>query len=152
MSVVPEFQGAFRFLSNFYVLPEPIEWEGILYPTTEHAFQAAKTLDLETRKKIAEAKKDGRPAPAVAKALGRAIRPLRPGWDSMRISVMEELLRLKFAHPKLGKLLLDTGDAELIEGNQWGDAFWGVCRRSGRNELGKALMRVRAAIREASTP
>jgi len=148
---IPEFQGRYRFLSNFYLLPEPLEWEGILYPTTEHAFQAAKSTDPAVRRVIAAAEKDGKPSPAIAKKLGRGV-ALRPGWEEMKIPIMEELLCLKFAHPALGRLLLETGDAFLIEGNTWGDTFWGVSRGSGRNELGKALMRVRAALKEASTP
>ena len=40
---IGEFDGKFRFLSNFY--PSPIFYDGILYPTVEHAFQAAKTVN-----------------------------------------------------------------------------------------------------------
>jgi predicted NAD-dependent protein-ADP-ribosyltransferase YbiA (DUF1768 family) len=73
------FDGPHRFLSNFYKPPEPIEWEGVLYPTTEHAFQAAKTLDRVKRKEIAEAS-----SPGMAKRLGRALRPIRPDWEQVK--------------------------------------------------------------------
>ena len=43
--------------------------------------------------------------------------------------------------------LLDTGDTELIEGNNWHDTFWGVCKGKGQNNLGKILMEVRKDIR-----
>lgn len=45
-------------------------------------------------------------------------------------------------------MLLKTGDEELVEGNTWGDTFWGVCKGKGRNELGKILMKVREEFRK----
>ena len=121
---ITSFNGANRFLSNFYLLPEPLEWEGQFYPTTEHAFQAAKTLDPALRKEIAEATGEGKPSPGLAKWIGRRV-AMRSGWDAMRIAVMEELLCLKFAHPRLGKLLLDTGDAEAHRGEHMGQRLLG---------------------------
>lgn len=41
---------------------------------------------------------------------------------------------------------LATGDAILIEGNTWGDRFWGVCEGFGQNHLGHVLMRVRVQL------
>ena len=40
-------------------------------------------------------------------------------------------------HPHLIEMLLQTGDEELVEGNKWGDRFWGVCKGKGENHLGK---------------
>lgn len=138
---IDSFSGEHRFLSNFYKLPQPIEWEGLLYPTTEHAYQAAKTLDVAQRMKIRDAK-----TPGQSKRLGRSV-TLRTGWDAMRVFVMDSLLWLKFSHPILRRWLLETGDAELVEGNTWGDTFWGVCKGHGQNHLGKGLMRIRDAIK-----
>ena len=56
---------------------------------------------------------------------------------------MRDALIQKFSDKKLQKKLIDTGDAELIEGNWWGDKFWGVCEGEGENHLGKLLMEVR---------
>ena len=42
-----------------------------------------------------------------------------------------------------------TRDRVLIEGNDWGDTFWGMTDGEGENHLGKILMRVRAELREA---
>lgn len=65
---------------------------------------------------------------------------------------MRDLVQDKFAeHPRLAQLLLDTGDALLIEGNNWGDSFWGVTRNGdgdGANYLGKILMEIRRGLRE----
>ena len=54
-----------------------------------------------------------------------------------------------WSDPEYRQRLLDTGDRELIEGNTWGDRFWGVCRGEGENKLGRILMRVRDELRAA---
>ena len=83
-----------------------------------------------------------------AKALGRKIE-LRPDWDSVKDIVMYDVCKLKFTtHTDLKEKLLSTGDAELIEGNYWGDVYWGVCNGIGKNKLGKTLMRIRSELRE----
>lgn len=43
----------------------------------------------------------------------------------------------------LKQKLLSTGNALLIEGNTWGDTYWGICNGRGQNKLGKILTRVR---------
>lgn len=127
------FDGPHAFLCNFH--PSPIEWEGVAYPTVEHAFQAAKTLDDDTRRWIAAL-----PLPLDAKAAGQRV-ALRPNWEAVKTAVMAELLRLKFADPALRALLRATGDAELIEGNHWFDRVWGQCPIGvGENRLGILLM------------
>ena len=61
---------------------------------------------------------------------------------------MLNLVRAKFKqNPGLAEKLLNTGERELVEGNQWGDTFWGVCSGKGENVLGKILMQVRLEIR-----
>jgi predicted NAD-dependent protein-ADP-ribosyltransferase YbiA (DUF1768 family) len=59
---------------------------------------------------------------------------------------MEDLSRQKFSHPELRQKLLDTGSCTLVEGNTWGDTFWGVCDGVGENHLGKLLMTIRADL------
>lgn len=136
---IRQFMGAYRFLSNFY--PSVIEYEGITYPTVEHAFQAAKTLDRGERLMIQRAE-----TPGIAKRLGRRVR-LRPMWDDCRLQVMEEILRIKFSDPELLHKLLETQPAKLIEGNTWNDEFWGAIVVGdglvGKNHLGKLLMKIR---------
>ncbi len=140
---VIEFQGAHRFLSNFY--PSPINIVGVSYLNVEAAYQASKTTDMKMRRQFSELN------PKEAKAYGRKI-PLRASWDDiLKVECMENCLRAKFAIPELRELLLDTGDAELVEGNVWNDEFWGVCRGKGRNIMGKLLMGLRdeLALHEA---
>ena len=135
MNKIDSFSGPYRFLSNFY--PAPVLLDNVLYPSTEHAFQAAKT----TGDRSAFLKG----TPTDAKRLGRRV-ALRPDWEAIKIDVMLDLLRQKFNGGGLRTKLLATGDAELIEGNMWGDRFWGVYRGVGENHLGRLLMRVRAEI------
>jgi hypothetical protein len=137
---IAEFQGEYRFLSNFW--PAEVEFEGITYPSVEHAYQSAKTLDIDERKRIAAL-----PTPVEAKRAGRAV-TLRSDWERVKFDVMERCVRDKFTrHPELCERLLATGEAELEEGNTWGDRVWGVYEGQGENRLGKILMQLRAELR-----
>lgn len=142
---IDDFHGKYFFLSNFY--NSPIWYKGKLWPTVEHAFQAAK-VDDDTANKILVAK-----TPGDAKRLGRQGK-MCPNWDTYRITVMRECLQRKFlCNDELLKQLLDTGDEELIEGTTWHDNFWGNCtcpkcaNITGENMLGKLLMEIRDKAR-----
>lgn len=139
LMLIDEFRGPYRFLSNFY--PCIVSFEDEYYPSTEHAFQAAKTIFPDARQLIRTAT-----SAALAKRLGRTV-VLRPGWNAMRVEVMRGLLIQKFKTPDLRGKLLSTGNAQLVEGNTWGDVFWGVCNGVGENQLGKLLMQVREGLR-----
>ena len=137
-ATIDRFVGDFAFLSNFY--GSVIYVNGQRYDTVEHAYQAAKTLDVGSQRLIREAK-----TAALAKKLGQAVE-LRPDWDVVKLPIMEDLIRKKFENPFLRPLLVATADAELIEGNHWNDTFWGICRGNGQNWLGKTLMKIRSEI------
>lgn len=140
------FDGEYAFLSNFY--NASCIFEGKFYPTVEHAFQAAKSLDSAERNWIAAAG-----SPGLAKRLGRRVN-LRPDWEKVKFDVMEECLRSKFADPALKKKLLATGNEELVEGNYWHDNTYGNCSCEkckdivGRNMLGNILMKLRTEFME----
>jgi ribA/ribD-fused uncharacterized protein len=127
------------FLSNFW--PVRVVLDGVEYPTVEHAYQAAKTLDSAERRRILAASTAGR-----AKKLGRRTR-IRPDWDAVKLDVMRDLLMQKFSCDSLRSALLATGDAPLVEVNTWSDYFWGVCNGIGENHLGKLLMQLRTQLR-----
>ncbi len=129
----------YRFLSNFY--PAEVEWNGIKYPTVEHAYQAAKTLNPKEVELIRTATTPGK-----AKQLGKVVTKI-PGFDILKIDVMRVLLYQKFDIPELKQKLLDTGDENLVEGNNWKDTFWGVYNGYGENHLGRLLMEVRAKLK-----
>lgn len=138
--MIDKFDGQYRFLSNFHVLFSPIEDElGLKYNSVEAAYQASKTLDIDERRVFTVLGADK------AKKLGKKIK-MRPDWDEVKLSVMEDLLRKKFTNDQLREKLLATGDVELIEGNWWGDRFWGVCKGEGENHLGKLLMKIRGEL------
>lgn len=141
--MIESFQGQYRFLSNFY--PAAVELDGLLYRSVEHAYQAAKTNDKAERDRIRSCEK-----PWQAKRLGRTV-TLRGDWEEIKLDVMFRLLRDKFSQSHLRDLLMATGDARLIEGNDWGDTFWGVAWGRGHNHLGKLLMQVRDELRRMNT-
>ena len=139
-----------RFLSNFYphkkdggLYPHHLQivYEGIVFDCVENAYQAAKTKDKDLRRKIS------RMSPYEAKAFWEKKehqKYLADGWAERRLDIMQDLVKQKFCnHPALKQLLLDTKDAILEEGNDWGDTFWGICNGKGENHLGKILMQVR---------
>jgi ribA/ribD-fused uncharacterized protein len=143
--IIGEFQGRYRFLSNFY--PAEVELDNIIYPTVEHAYQAAKTLSQISRAQIRLAG-----TPGQAKRMGRVVK-LRPNWEGIKLAIMDRLVCQKFSKEPLRSMLIATGDARLIEGNRWGDTFWGVCRGIGQNNLGLIIMNIREGlIREGQTP
>lgn len=134
--VIDSFSGQHRFLSNFYLAD--VIFDGNIYPSVEHAYQAAKTRDVRLRQAVRKARTAGE-----AKRMGREI-ILRPDWEAVKTGHMLVFLRRKFSHEYLRDKLTATGQATLIEGNTWGDRIWGVCGGVGENRLGKLLMRVRA--------
>ena len=139
------FRGQYAWLSNFH---GAVTVNGRAFATVEHAFQAAKTVIRSEQERVRLAA-----TPAAAKRLGRRV-TLRPGWDgALKLRVMRKLVRMKFEqNARLRVLLLDTGSAELVEFNTWGDTYWGVAYNSalgvavGDNHLGRILMEIRAEL------
>ena len=132
--IIDRFSGEYRWLSNFS--PVKIKFEDIIYPSVENAYQAAKTLSVSDREKISKVSASN------AKRLGRLVK-IRNDWDTIKLAVMENLLREKFSNHIYKKLLLSTRNAILIEGNYWNDTFWGICNNKGQNHLGKLIMKIR---------
>jgi len=136
-------------LNNFAATPITID--GIVYPTAEHAFQAAKTTDRATKERIAAL-----PTPGKAKHAGgkrapieRRITPI-PGWDDKRIAILHAILTAKFEqNADAAAQLQATGDRPIEEGNAHNDTFYGISFRThrGHNHLGRILQQIRAARR-----
>lgn len=145
MGKVTRFVGVYTFLSNFYPVPV-IGRNGWPFPSVEHAYQASKPPGDEAGERWAARIRDA-PTPGAAKKLGRKC-PVRDDWTTMeQLAVMYGLLVQKFDQDWLKAMLLETGDAEIVEGNTWGDTFWGRCGGVGDNHLGEMLMGIRDAIR-----
>ena len=141
--VIDSFRGEYECFSNFY-----IEKDG---KAVEHRFQALKPTDPAIAAKILAA-----PTARKARDMGRSrtLFKIRPDWEQVKDSLMEDLVRQKFLRDKVIMAeLLSTGDATLIEGNWWHDQYWGMVRGAdgkwkGRNQLGKILMKLRQEFRE----
>lgn len=167
---VTSFRGEYAFLSNFHVSPITVKAWRLIRPgakggevastlagdkisqwcfhsitarTVEHGYQAYKARDISDATAILAAK-----TPGEAKRLGRRV-ALRSGWDECKEEVMLRLLRAKFGqNERVREKLKATANRILIEGNGWGDRYWGVCNGRGRNRLGVLLMQVRLEIQE----
>lgn len=149
-------------LSNFW--PSPLTLNSVPYPTGEHAFQAQKSLELIDRCRIADC-----PTAFAAKRAGRQL-TLRPDWERVKKRAMLDVVAAKFTqNPDLAAQFPSTGDRLLVEGNNWGDEYWGAVggdglrlrnpalplftgpdgtQYQGRNYLGQILMAVRLVLRE----
>lgn len=136
------FRGELEYLSNFS--PYPAWFDGWKFPTAEHAFQAAKTLDTGVRTGFLQG------SPGEAKRLGRRVE-MREDWEQVKLMVMRQVLASKFTMtPQIGYWLLATGIYPLVETNTWHDNIWGdcecgrpACQQPGQNLLGISLMRLR---------
>lgn len=107
--MINQFIGKYSFLSNFH--SSQVVYEGLVYRSSEAAYQSAKTLDMELRKQFTLI------SPARAKELGKQIK-LRKDWNEVKDQIMEDIVRLKFKqNPLLMGLLLETFPLTLIEGN-----------------------------------
>lgn len=128
--------------SNFAAFP--IKLDGLVWPTSEHYFQAQKFDDTAYCEKIRKAK-----TPMIAAQLGRDRKmKLRRDWESVKVDVMFKAVTAKFSqYEELKNMLLETGDARLVEHTE-NDSYWGDGGNGrGRNMLGQLLMRVRDNFR-----
>jgi ribA/ribD-fused uncharacterized protein len=135
-------KAAYGEFSNFAAFP--IEMDGLRWPTTEHYFQAQKFEDESYREKIRLTA-----SPMLAARLGRSRQvPLRADWEQEKDEVMYRAVKQKFSsYPQLRTLLLETGEAQIIEKTS-NDYYWGCgTRGDGKNRLGEILMHVRDELR-----
>mgnify|MGYP004672821425 CR=1 FL=1 len=126
-----KFRDKYYFLSNMF--PCNILYNGINYKSVESAFQAQKDPS-----RINEfINLDG----FAAKKLGRKV-TLRKDWETIKLSIMEDLLRVKFSDKTLHDQLLAVTEP-IVEDNTWHDTFWGICNGKGENNLGKLLEKIK---------
>jgi ribA/ribD-fused uncharacterized protein len=136
--------GAF---SNLY--PRPIEFEGSVYATSEHAYQAGKASKPAVRDWILSA-----PTPSLAAmaAHGLYVWDVVPNWAQIKFDRMRAVLRAKFQqHVDLKDLLLSTGSARLVEAGTVNNAvnrLWGEVDGKGHNMGGVMLMELRSELRQ----
>lgn len=129
-----------RWLSNFHLCQ--VEYDGLKYPSSENAYQAAKCLVEKDRLQFVQI------TPEQARILGKHVQ-VRPDWEYVKEGVMHNILYAKFDQNRdLYKKLQDTGTEDLVEYNWWGDRYWGVYKGKGENHLGKILMKLRQELKE----
>jgi len=136
----------FGEFSNFS--PYEVYVLGTTWKTSEHYFQARKFQDSNLVLKVMDA-----PSPMEAAKIGRdRNNTIRDDWESIKLDVMREVVHAKFTqHASLKKLLLSTGNEDIVEASPY-DSFWGEgSDGSGTNHLGKVLMEVREQIRQESS-
>lgn len=139
--MIDSFRGKNRFLSNFHMTPVTVD--GLTYPSSEHAYMAQKCDDPYWKTRCQNPK-------VTAKDIKKASYTVKlvPNWDNNRLEQMEKVLTAKFTqNDHLQRLLVDTADQELIEGNAHKDTFWGVCEGIGENHLGNLLMKIRETLK-----
>lgn len=132
------------WLSNFS--PHPVNYNGIRYPTAEHAYQAQKFDDEARRRLIANLK-----LPRDAKAAAPHDDELPDQWYLLdRDRVMREVLTVKFSDGLLRRRLLGTGTTALVHLAPWDD-YWGTGKdERGGNRMGVILMELRERLRHES--
>jgi len=153
LPAIASFTGEYDFLSNFSRAAGEIP--------VEYGYQARKSLTRDGADWVRAA-----PGPGEAKRRGRQV-PCRPDWDEVKRRVMLEIVLAKFTDPYLGARLVATRGRTLIEGNTWGDRYWGAVADTqvppgagllpvwpdwqggiwiGHNWLGRILMMVRDVL------
>lgn len=148
-ATISDFSGEYRFLSNFYdKAPIYLDAIDLTMPSSEHLYQAMKCMFIDdvTPDIVKGLWQDcaALRTPAESKRWGQTV-PMNPlKWDQGKDWVMRGVIFEKFLQNEdiRGKLL-DTGAAMLVEGNTWGDTYWGRCNGKGNNILGSILMEVR---------
>ncbi len=130
--------------SNFY--PAPIQLDGHTWATSEHYFQAQKFITNEKHFHNILRLTNPREAFDYVRTHESAV---RSDWASVKDHVMLKACMAKFRqHPKLGQLLLSTGDRTLVE-HTTNDSYWGDGGDgTGRNQLGITLMKVRDSLKK----
>jgi ribA/ribD-fused uncharacterized protein len=157
---IEQFRGEYFFLSNMYALHVPIlALCGVKVPTSEHVYMSGRFKDPEIQLEVAKVRA---PRDVITPyAHGLAVKNFAhrlidqgheqlPNWDTSKLELMYTAVARKFfRNSDIAAALNATGNKELIEGNDWGDRFWGVDpvgSQNGENHLGKILMQVRSEL------
>ena len=127
--------------SNFALFP--INIEGVIWPSSEHFYQAHKFLDHDLQERVRAAA-----SPFLAAQIGRdPSLPMREDWDDVKDGVMLIALHAKYSqYSVLKELLASTGKSHIYEHTK-NDCYWADCGdHSGKNMLGQQLMQIRTEI------
>lgn len=131
----------------------PIKLLGVRILTSEALFQALKhTGNFSLQTLIFSL-----PSPMTAAMEGRRGVSLREDWDSVKLRVMDWVVRVKLLNnwDKFSKLLLSTGTKPIVEKSRR-DGYWGTIEVErtdgvhlvGENQLGLILENLREEVRD----
>jgi len=142
--IIGFYEREFYVFSNFSSFA--VDWQGRRWQTSEHAYQAAHFID--TNEKLYEKIFNARSAHDAYKIAKANADKAAKNWDEIKVTIMEEIIRLKLEqNPYVKKKLLETEELLLAEDSPK-DSFWGWGPdRNGRNELGKIWMKLREELR-----
>lgn len=154
--MINQFQGEHYFLSNMYVVDKPLLTPDEIYvPTSEHFYMASRFVEEGDRIAVARARAEDGDSRVFADGLAakklahELIEEGKPHYKTpyQRVQFMHRAVFTKFVtNPELAYKLIETGKEKIVEGNSWGDRFWGVSpvdNGAGNNYLGIILMNVR---------
>ena len=135
------FKNEYRWLSNFYKLQEPIDLYGCVFYYTENLYQAFKCNKADDFILMASL------TPGEAKRFGKRVE-LNPDFEANKLSIMKQILDIKFRQEYFKRRLLATGNCLIFEENSWKDFFWGCQNGIGENHLGKIIMEIREDLKK----
>ena len=135
------FKNEYRWLSNFYKLQEPIDLYGCVFYYTENLYQVFKCNKADDFILMASL------TPGEAKRFGKRVE-LNPDFEANKLSIMKQILDIKFRQEYFKRRLLATGNCLIFEENSWKDFFWGCQNGIGENHLGKIIMEIREELKK----
>lgn len=144
-SVVGFYEREFYMFSNFSSFQ--VFWRGLLWPTSEHAYQAGRFMDSSPQlAKQIHAQTSAHEAYKLAQ-VSKSYQV--DDWAEKKVEVMYEICKAKLKqHHYIQTHLLSTNDELLVEDSPK-DSFWGWgADRKGRNELGKVWMKLREELKD----
>ena len=137
------YEREFYCFSNFSSFA--VEWKGRVWPTSEHAYQAAHFF--ETAPELAEQIYSAKSAHEAYKLAKTNADKAPLNWEEIKIGIMEDIVRHKLEQNSYVRHKLEQTDNKLIVEDSPKDSFWGWGEnREGRNELGKIWMKLRQEI------
>jgi ribA/ribD-fused uncharacterized protein len=135
------FKNEYRWLSNFYKLQEPIDLYGCVFYYTENLYLAFKCNKADDFILMASL------TPGEAKRFGKRVE-LNPDFEANKLSIMKQILDIKFRQEYFKRRLLATGNCLIEESTSWKDFFWGCHNGIGENHLGKIIMEIREELKK----
>ena len=141
-----QFRNEYYFLSNMY--KSTVEYKGVIFTCVETAFQAQKLKLINPNTDLSEFNNmSGFDAKKYFKHNIRLNAEQIKEWNNTRDNIMAEVIYCKFSqNDYLRRKLIETSDITIIEENNWGDTYWGVCNNKGLNKLGNILMKTRKLL------